>query len=154
MRKPVSPTPEPTLPNSFQAAEFALMLHAGVPPLDALAYFVDAGEQAPEIAHKWMHCEAVRKELRTLQGKTFQKMSLEERLQHAIEKHYSEMAYYLHSHNYNDLEGAMKQKADTCRTALEAKLAGMAGKSDAMTQFFNDLAIGKVKLTGSEEGVH
>jgi hypothetical protein len=75
----------------------------------------------------------------------WQEMSLQERIQYAIDKHYAEMAYFLYSRNYADLQGAEKAKADTCRMTLEAKLAGMAGKLDALSQFYADLASGKIK---------
>jgi hypothetical protein len=49
------------------------------------------------------------------------------------------MAFYLYSHNYCDLSGNEKLKADTCRQALEVKTAGMAGKLDALSQFYADI---------------
>ena len=56
------------------------------------------------------------------------------------------MAYFLYSRNYAELAGQEKQKADTCRTALEAKLAGTSGKLSAVETFWADVVSGKVKL--------
>jgi hypothetical protein len=73
-------------------------------------------------------------------------MDLNERIRYVMDKHYSEMAYFLYAHNYADLVGADKAKADTCRLALEAKQAGFAGKQDALSRFFADVTSGAVKL--------
>jgi hypothetical protein len=73
-------------------------------------------------------------------------MTTEERMRYAIDIHYSQLATYLVSHNYADLAPADKQKADSARQAIEAKLAGMAGKGDALSRFLEDLQSGKVHL--------
>ena len=81
-------------------------------------------------------------------GKSWQEMSLEERIHFSIDKHYSEMAYFLYSHNYSQLVGTDRQKADICRQALEAKIAGTAGKMGPLEQFWADIKTGKVTLKG------
>ena len=54
-------------------------------------------------------------------------------------KHYNEMAYFLWTTNYASCDGAAKLKADTCRSAIEAKVAGMAGKESPLAAFYHDL---------------
>lgn len=131
-----------------QALQFALMMKSGMPPLDCLQYFypqADAAELA-SVLPEWNRSENVRRAILQLQGKPWQEMSLDEQIRFAIDKNYSEMAYYLYSHNYSTLQGTDKQKADTCRTALEAKIAGTAGQLNPLTNFWNDIRTGKVQL--------
>lgn len=136
-------------PTSEQALDFALMLNAGMPPEDAIVYFAEEGQAAEEMAEVlplWLKSKEVASAILTLQGKKWQDMTAEEKIQFAINKHYTEMAYFLYSHNYSTLTGAYKSKADTCRAALEAKLAGTAGKMTALDRFLTDAASGKVKI--------
>ena len=63
----------------------------------------------------------------------------EGRLDLALTKHYNELAYVLWTTNYADVTGAAKTKADTCRQAIEAKVAGMAGKESPLARFYHDL---------------
>ena len=138
-------------PSRDQALQFALMLSAGLPPRDAMRYFLPDGEDlTPGVIEtyltKWLRSDTVRKAIQTTQGKPWQDMTLDEKMRFAIDKHYTEMAYFLYSHNYAELAGAEKQKADTCRATLESKLAGMAGKLGALDQFWADVTSGKVKL--------
>lgn len=129
------------------------MLQAGAPVLRAIEYFTGTDNpSAPDIAYAWLHSHVVRREMKRLEGTSFEEKSSEERWRSALDRHYDQMAYFLYHNNYNDLQGPDKQKADACRLALEAKVAGMAGKGDALTRFFDDLSTGKVKLPGT--GVH
>lgn len=135
------------------AEQFALILSSGVPQLDALRYLrpgVDTHTLQDELS-SWMEDKRVQRAILALQGKSWESMGLEERLRFAIDKHYTEAAYFLYSHNYATLGGAEKQKADTCRSVIEAKLAGMAGKMDALTHFFDDLLTGKVALPPTQK---
>jgi hypothetical protein len=83
----------------------------------------------------------------SLMKKAWQEMTLSEKMETALDIHYSGLAYFLFSHNYGDLGAADKAKADTARTALEQKLAGVAGRGDALSRFFDDINSGKVKLS-------
>ena len=134
-------------PSPEVALQFAVMLSCGMPPRDAIPYFhpTASPDDLQSILKLWLKAESVQKAILKVQGKLWQEMPLNERIQYAIDKHYSEMAYYLYSRNYSELQGAEKAKADTCRQTLEAKLAGMAGKLDALSQFYADLASGKIK---------
>lgn len=134
-------------PSEEQAFQFAVMLSSGVPSKEAIPYFYPdvPAEDYPAILKLWLKSAAVSAAIEKLQGKRWQEMSLDDRIKYAIEKQYAEMAYFLYSRNYAELGGADKSKADTCRTTLEAKLAGMAGKLDALSQFYQDMRDGKVK---------
>lgn len=139
-------------PSREQADHFALMLASGMPSLEVMTYFLEPGTDPAEIElvhSRWMRSQEVQAAILRLQGKAWQDLLLEDRIKLAIERHYSEMAYFLYSHNYGTLSGPEKQKADTCRTALEAKIAGMAGKMDALSRFWDDVTTGKIRLAGS-----
>ena len=144
-------------PSAEQARQFCIMITAGMPSTDAIRYFLPEIETAwgpnevLSFHDAWMRSAAVKMAMRATMGKTWQEMTLEERIQYGINKHYSELAYFLFSNNYVQLEGASKTKADTCRTALEAKLAGLAGKTDPLTRFWEDFTSGKVKLGAPSE---
>lgn len=137
-------------PNAEEALQFAMMLDSGMPSTEAIRYFHNPDGESEfniKVIHDaWMRSQQVKKAVLQLQGKMWQEMSVEERIKYAINKHYSEMAYFLYAHNYASLTGADKTKADTCRAVLETKLAGMAGKMDALTRFYDDVANGRVKL--------
>ena len=144
-------------PSPEQARHFALMLSAGAPASDAIRYFLplEPDQEAPPQAFyanqaaKWLGLASVQAAIVALQGADWSAMSFSDRIETAIEKHYTEMAYFLYSRNYCDLNGPEKAKADTCRTALEAKLAGTAGKLTAIEQFWDDVRAGKFKIASS-----
>ena len=124
------------------------MLQAGLPASEAILYFTETSDPQ-ELAHmlrKWMTSKAVKEATSQLLGKSWTEMTLEEKIKTATDNHYAQLAYFLFSHNYSDLGQVDKAKADTARQALEAKLAGVAGKGDALSQFFHDINTGKIKL--------
>lgn len=141
-------------PTPQQASQFALILSSGAPAREAIRYFLP--EDSPDhtspaaveaLAERWMRSKEVETAISRLQGKTWESMSSSEKIEHAISKHYVEMAYFLYTRNYVDLDGPSKAKADTCRSALEAKLAGMSGKLTALEQFWSDVSSGKIRLS-------
>lgn len=137
------------IPTHETALEFALLLSTGVPSHEAIRYFAPDDTPPPELARQhehWVGSHAVRQAIVKLQGKAWQEMEPMERLKIAVEKHYAELAYFLYSHNYSDLMGAEKTKADTCREAIERKISGTAGKDDAFSRYLTDVMSGKVKL--------
>lgn len=129
--------------NEFEAQQLALLILSGVPPIDAVAPFIssEAGEGALEkAAVELPRQQLVLKAIQDLSGGVpWQKLRPEERLQIALDKHYAEMAYFMWTHNYTDLSGVDKVKADTCRAALEAKLAGTAGKGSILDRFYEEV---------------
>lgn len=160
-----SPTPLPApadglaslgSPSAAHAEAFATMLQLGAPPTDAIRYFVEAEDWTPQalqaLAERWLRDKQVRQHRKRLMGKGFEEMSPEERIKYALDKHYSEMAYFLHSHNYSTLEGASKVKADTARQVLEAKLAGLAGQLDPLSRFWEDFRKQMVAGKGGASG--
>lgn len=135
-------------PSKEQAEQFALMLHAGLPAGDAILYFMPEGSDLGaciDAARRWEKHRLVLAALDALNGGEWVGKSPQERIELSLEKVYNEMAYFLFSHNYGDLQGDKQRKADTCRLALEAKLAGMAGKMDALYQFWSDMKAGRQK---------
>jgi hypothetical protein len=135
-------------PTEEQAYQFAVMLAAGLPASEAILYFAetdDAAELAALIG-KWMRSRLVKKATLQLMKKPWQDMNLEERAKYALDLHYSQLAYMLYSHHYAEVEQQNKAKLDTARQALEAKLAGYAGKGDALSRFFEDLRSERIKL--------
>ena len=135
--------------NDTEAQQFALLLMAGVSPASAATYFLPSkvqDEALQEAAQTWCHQREVMKHVEAMSGGPWEKLTKEQRLQVALDKMYAEMAFFLWSHSYGDLQGLDRQKADTCRAALEAKLAGTAGKGNAIERFYEDL----LKLGGAK----
>lgn len=131
-------------PSPDQAYQMALIVSAGAPTMDAFRYFVPSDAnlttmQMTAIHDRWVRSKEYAEATRKIQGAAWQEMGADERIKFAIDKHYTEMAYFLYAHNYADLTGQDKAKADTCRTALEAKLAGTAGKLSELEQFWGEM---------------
>jgi hypothetical protein len=136
-------------PTEEQALQFCTMIQAGLPPSEAILYFIETDDPA-EIAlilRNWQRCRATKRAMAKLQSKSWQEMSLDERCKTALEQHYSQLAYVLYSNHYAEANQVEKSRLDTARQALEAKQAGTAGKGDAMSQFFDDIRSGRVKLS-------
>ncbi len=132
------------LPSEWEAEQFVLLILGGMPPMDALAQLVaDLSSWDPLAAHellgKWSNSATVKTEMVKQMGIPWHKMTLEQRMAFSISKHYNEMSYYLFSNNYSTLDGPAKAKADTCRTAIETKLAGNAGKMTPMEEFLKEI---------------
>lgn len=138
-----------TRPTKDEALQFALMLRAGMPAAAAIQYFFPEEEDLEKVKKElkqWSKSKMVSKAIETVQGKPWVDMSLDEQMKFCIDKHYAELAYYLYSHNYNDLTGIERQKADICRQTLEAKLSGSIGKMTALELFYKDIMSGTTKL--------
>jgi len=139
------------LPSKDQALEFCLMLNAGLPSEEAIRFFLDGDTSWDEDAirglhDRWVRSRTVQEAMLQVMGKPWQKLSLQERMTFAINKHYNEMAYFLYSHNYSTISGADKTKADTCRVALEQKLAGTAGRLGPLEEFWKALQDKSISL--------
>lgn len=141
-------------PTDEQALQFAIMLQAGMPPSEAILYFVDTQDPAElaMILRNWTKSRAIKLALAKLQTKSWQEMTLMERINLALDQHYNGLAYLLYSQNYMEASQTDKAKLDTARGALEAKLAGTAGKESPLDRFFSDLNSGKLKLAGNPLG--
>lgn len=118
-----------------------------------MRYFLPEGSEEVtsigKLASQWLQSKEVGKAILKLQGKAWQEMTGEERIRFSVEKVYNEMAYFLYSHNYSELQGNDRQKADKCREVLEQKMAGTAGLLGPVEQFWKDVMDGKVRLVGS-----
>lgn len=124
------------------------MLQAGLPAEQAILYFTesqDPGEIAL-ILSKWQRSRAVARAQITLMGKSWQEMDLETQIKTSLDRHYASLAYMLYSVNYLSAGAAEKAKLDSARTALEQKIAGTSGKTNALDAFYDDLRSGKIKL--------
>lgn len=139
---------DPRNPSDEEAFQFAMLLQAGLPASEAITYFVETSDPAElgETLQKWLRSRAVKRSLLRLLKRPWHEMSLDEKIRHALDFHYASLAYFLFSHNYSEAGQADKAKADTARAALEAKVAGMAGKSDALSRFIEDLNAGRLSL--------
>lgn len=132
-----------------EATAFCLMLQAGLPPEEAMVYFLPEGagkKDALELLAVFQSSKAVKKAQRAQLGKAWQELTLEERIKVALDQHYAGLAYLLFSTHYATATMGDKSKLDTARAALETKQAGMAGKTDALARFFDDLQTGRLKL--------
>lgn len=138
-------------PSEEEAVAFANMLHVGLPPRDAILYFLEEDEAedptlVSEMIRVWSRSRRVGKEIERLQGGSWEALSLDQRIRVALDKHYAEKAYFLYSHTWGDVSGIDLTKLQESRKVLEAKMAGTSGKLDPLAQFYDDLKNGKVKL--------
>ena len=126
-----------------EATDLAAMILSGAPITEAVRYFWD--EEMPEetlIAGEdlWpVQPEVLQALEQQTGGVPGHQLTDDERLDISIRKHYNEMAYFLWTTNYTECDGASKLKSDTCRQAIEAKVAGMAGKESPLASFYHDL---------------
>jgi hypothetical protein len=126
-----------------EAEQFVMMVLSGAPIPEVVRYFCDESMSDEELLayeELWpTQREVLAAMERTMGGEAWHKLSDEQRLDVSLKKHYNEMAYVLWTTNYADITGAQKLKADTCRQAIEAKVAGMAGRESPLAQFYHDL---------------
>lgn len=129
--------PDPLTPMPEQAFEFVLMLETGLNAATALSYFFDDPSTIEIALIHWPGHRAVLKAFERIHSKPWQQLDPSERIEMALKKHYSEMAYYLWTHHYGETWGREAEKADKCRLALEQRLAGTAGLSP-LEKFWKD----------------
>ena len=130
------------------ALQFAVMLQSGLPPGDAILYFVDTDDrvEVETQLHRWMKSRLVKSAMAKLEKSPWTNLTTEERCRRALDQHYNQLAYLLHSEHYGEASQLDKAKMDTARQAIEAKLAGMAGKTDALSQLLMDIKEGKLRV--------
>lgn len=138
-------------PTDEQALQFCIMLGAGLPASQAILYFVPDTERLDpsDIAAmlvSWQKSRAVNRAQKQLLGKSWQDMTLDERIRHGLDHHYNTLAYLLFSTHYAEVGPTDKGKLDSARAALEAKVAGTSGQSNPLSDFFADLKSGKIKI--------
>lgn len=135
-------------PDESQAGQFVLMLRAGLPAEQAILYFIEIDDpmEMRKILSTWLRSRTVSRAQLIADGARWEEMSLDDRITTALEQHYSSLAYLLRSVNYLNANAVDKAKIDQAREALERKVAGTAGKGDALQQFADDLRTGKIKL--------
>lgn len=137
-------------PTKETAHQFALILSTGMPAKEAILYFLPEEPQEPGFVERtltsWLRSKLVTSAIDALQGKPWSVMDPMERIRFAVNKTYNEMAYFLYSHNYAELAGADRAKADTCRHVLEQKIAGTSGQLSPVEAFWEDVLSGKRKL--------
>ena len=134
-------------PSELHAKQFALLLHAGVPPTEAIQLFLDFKDAAELNAalQVWSRANLVRGALRDLRGKAWEKMTTEEMIEEGLEQHYRQLAFTLDNLHYFEVSASDRQKLDAARTALEAKKAGTAGAGNGLDEFMNLLRQNKIK---------
>lgn len=135
-------------PTPDQAYAFAVMLGAGLPASDAILYFTnsDDSRDIAEMLKEWQTSLEVRKAQLKLNKKSWQEMSLDERIRTGLDQHYNSLAYLLFSRNYVEVSTTDKAKLDSARVALEAKVAGTSGQMSELDRFLNDINNGKLRL--------
>jgi hypothetical protein len=128
-----------------ESEAFAQMVLSGAPVTDAVRYFWGDGVSEAVIgdcACRWPEQAEVRVAIRRLSGGvSWHEMEDPNRMDAALKKHYNELAYFLWTTNYVECDGTQKVKADTCRSAIESKVAGMAGKESPLASFYHDLLL-------------
>lgn len=116
-------TREPPLTPAF-AAEFVKLLHAGISPLHALAYFApqhfDSLDRSGRLAwlSKWERDPLMATASVSFMKGLWQDLDKDTRLEIALDKHMAELAFLLYSSNYKDAEGTELKKLDSARDAI------------------------------------
>ncbi len=134
-------------PSKDQALAFAIMLQAGLPAPQAITYFTDSTDPAElaQLLSSWTRSRNLREAQKVLLGKAWQEMNLDEQCKAALDYSYAGMAYFLFSHNYSEMGSSDQNKYNAARGALEARMAGTAGRGDALSRFLDDFVAGKYK---------
>jgi hypothetical protein len=126
-----------------EAEQFAQMVLSGAPVPEVVRYFWEVSleeEDARVYEGAWPVQPEVLSAMERLSGGVpWHQLKDEVRLDVSLRKHYNELAYFLWTTNYAECVGSDKMKADTCRAAIEAKVAGMAGKESPLSRFYHDL---------------
>jgi hypothetical protein len=126
-----------------EAEQFALMVLSGAPVSHVVNYFWEeevSDTMLEACAEAWPMQAEVLVAMRVLcGGESWHQMSDPTRLEASLKKHYNELAYFLWTTNYAECDGGEKLKADTCRQAIETKVAGMAGRESPLAQFYQDV---------------
>lgn len=136
-------------PTKEEGHALATMLLAGLTPADAIAYFLDGSEdpqQVAELIRKWRRSRHTQAAMKALLGKAFHEMTPQEQMDTALRIHYAQLSALLFTNHYAEASAMDKSKLDSARTAIEAKMAGTAGKGDAIQRFFDDVNAGRIKL--------
>lgn len=136
------------MPTDDQAFQFAIMLQAGLPASQAILYFTisDDPMEIGQQLRKWMASRAVKQSMTKLMGAAWQDMTLDKRIDCALDQHYAGMAWLLFSQHYAEVSSTDKSKLDSARQALEARKAGTAGKGDALSRFLDDINNDRIRL--------
>lgn len=139
------------LPTDEQAHEFAVMILSGLPASHAILYFIEeeSAEAVAAWAQRWIGSRAVGKAFTALRKMRWQDMTVQQRMDAALERHYNQLSYFMDAHNYVEANAFEKSKLDDARKAIEAKNAGTAGAVGALETFYADLRSGRVKLNTS-----
>lgn len=135
------------------ATVYAQMLHAGCPPLLATEYMAPqlSKEVLKATTRLWVADVLVQQAVEQLIGGAFITLPPERRYQLALEKHLSELAFFLHSNNFNDAAGKDGlEMFKQAREVLKAELKGGTDESDPM-QAFARFALDMVKLQVAEK---
>lgn len=135
------------------ASVYAQMLHAGCPPLLATEYVAPqlSKEELKATTRLWMGDTLVKAAVEQLIGGAFITLPAEKRYELALQKHLSELAFFLHSNNFNDAAGKDGlEMFKQAREVLKAELKGGTDESDPM-QAFARFALDMVKLQVAEK---
>lgn len=149
--QPTIPAGEPRL-TPETAHEFVKLLHAGLPQLRAMAYLAPEYDRTISKTtrrmwqRRWMNDPILLEATTRLNGGQWVALDPDKRLEIALDKHYAELAYFLYTHDYAQLEEVELKKADVAREALSAKLTASQteGEDAPWTRFMRDLLDGKV----------
>lgn len=144
------PTREPVLTPEL-ATEYVQLLHAGLPPFTALAYFAPDhyghldDPQRKAWLTRWVNSPLMARAAATLNGGDWHRLEHEQRLDLAFTKAMSEMAYFLYTNTYQDcVLPADRDRWTQAREAIASWLAKNEGDEDSpMLRALRDIIEGK-----------
>lgn len=139
-------------PTADQARLFARMLELSMPGEMGVAHLLPELDPVmyPELARRWEKDPLVR--AARFDVRTWMEQTREQRMTRALEKAYDGGAIYLMTVDFVKAEAAQLAKCFKVVELLERKMAGEAGKTDAIAQFWIDM-IAKKKIANQQDRV-
>lgn len=120
------------------AAVYAQLLHAGCPALRATEYVAPQlqADVLKLVTKQWLSHRLVLKAVEQLTGGAWMELPPERRYELSLQKHLSELAFYLYANNFNDAPSKEAlEMFKQAREVLKAELRGVTDDGDPMSAF-------------------
>lgn len=149
----------PLVLNAVTAAEFVKLQFAGLPYPHVMHYLAPEywatldDEARGRAINQWLASPLVAKAAADFNKGAWQDLARERRVELALDKHASELAYLLYTHNVNDIDDSLTlKKVNDARAALfEMQRLSQGGDQSAFARMVADLLAGTIDREGEFE---
>lgn len=154
-RRAITEATQPTF-TAAVASEFALLLAAGVSPVECLrylspAYFAHASAASRRTwLSEWSASPLLLTAINELNGGEWHKLDPDRRLQLALDKHLAELAHFLYTHSFRSASGEVLRKIDTAAARLTDFLTDRSGGDSPFKDFVQEF-MAQWKADGGRE---